>query len=47
MKLPLSLLHATISYRNKIFAFMLLKSEGQAGELWGPATKGVLSHVLK
>jgi len=47
MKLPLSLLHATISYRDKIFIFMLLISEGRAGELWGPATKWVLSPVLK
>lgn len=47
MELPLSLVHATISYRDKIFVFMLLISEGRAGELWGPATKGVLFPVLK
>jgi len=47
MKLPLSLLHATISYLDKIFVFMLLIPEGRAGKLWGSATKGVLSLVLK
>jgi hypothetical protein len=47
MKLPLSLLHAIISYRDKIFVFMLLISEGRAGELWGAAMKGVLSPVLE
>jgi hypothetical protein len=47
MKLPLFLLYTNISYRDKVFVFMLLISKGRTGELWGPATKGVLSPLLQ